>query len=528
VSTTRSVLADLHHEVRGSGPPVLFISGASGDAGHFARTAARLDDEFTTVAYDRRGCSRSAGLPDGEIMSIAAQADDAAELIEELELAPAIVFGASGGGNVALELVARRPELLRGAIVHEPALVALAGEPRSGDVDLEPIVELAAIDPRRGMEAFVRANTSDASFEALDPELRERILGNGSHFFSQELQAFVGYVPDEERIRTAGVPVRMLISQDGTPQLRRGTTRLAQQLGLTVERISGHHAPYLQRPEACADELRPILRELSGISGQHFNGVRLHYEEHGSGDPILCIHGAGGTALAWAKAVERLAQVGHVIAYDRRGCARSERPEPYERTSVTEHADDAAALLDALAGSPAVIVGRSYGASVATELALRHPERVRALVLLEGDAPPELAPAAAEWVDALAGRLGEVAAGAGVDAVAEALIGEVAGDGAWLSFPEEIRRILTDNGPAILAELNGEWWPQADATALATIDQPVLLVAGTDSPPEFREPTQAMAAVLPNARTALVAGGHLIDPAAPEVLAFIEQVLDGS
>ena len=99
MSTTTSVLADLHHEVRGSGPPVLFISGASGDAGHFARTAARLDDEFTTVAYDRRGCSRSAGLPDGEIMSIAAQADDAAELIEELELAPAIVFGTSGAAT---------------------------------------------------------------------------------------------------------------------------------------------------------------------------------------------------------------------------------------------------------------------------------------------------------------------------------------------------------------------------------------------------------------------------------------------
>jgi hypothetical protein len=46
--TTTSVLADLHHEVRGAGPPVLFISGASGDAGHFAHTAERLACEFTT------------------------------------------------------------------------------------------------------------------------------------------------------------------------------------------------------------------------------------------------------------------------------------------------------------------------------------------------------------------------------------------------------------------------------------------------------------------------------------------------
>ena len=203
-----------------------------------------------------------------------------------------------------------------------------------------------------------------------------------------------------------------------------------------------------------------------------------------------------------------------MITYDRRGCARSERPDPYERTSVAEHADDAAALLDALAAAPAVVIGRSYGATVATDLALRYPDRVRALVLLEGDAPRELAPAAAAWVDALADRLRAVAAQAGVDAVAEALIGEVRGGSAWRSFPEELRQILTLNGPAILAELQGEWWLDADAAALATIHQPALLVTATDSPPALREPTEALAAALPNARTALVGGGHLIDPAA--------------
>src|SRR5688500_3175530 len=152
------------------------------------------------------------------------------------------------------------------------------------------------------------------------------------------------------------------------------------------------------------------------------NGVRLYHEEHGSGTPILCIHGAGSSALVWADAVEKLARLGRVIAYDRRGCTRSERPEPYDRTSVAEHAEDAAALLEALAATPAVVIGRSYGATVATDLALRHPDRVRALVLLEGDAPRELAPATAAWGDALTERLREVEAQAGVDAVAEALI----------------------------------------------------------------------------------------------------------
>ena len=64
-----------------------------------------------------------------------------------------------------------------------------------------------------------------------------------------------------------------------------------------------------------------------------------------------------------------------------------------------------------------------------------------------------------------------------------------------------------------------------DAAAFATIEQPTLLVAATDSPPAGREMTEAMQRALPNARMTLVGGGHLIDPAAPEVLAFVGQIL---
>ena len=262
----------------------------------------------------------------------------------------------------------------------------------------------------------------------------------------------------------------------------------------------------------------------SASGGLSINGIRLHYEESGGGAPILCIHGAGSSALAWAGAVEKLARLGRVIAYDRRGCGRSERPEPYERTTVGEHADDAAALLEALAPAPAVVVGRSFGGWVATELALRHPGRVRALILLEPDAPG-LSPAADAWVSAFAGRIRRVAADAGVDAVGEALIVEVAGQDAWRSFPEDVRRMFTDNGPALLAELRAYEAPGADRAALAAIVQPVLLVAAADSPPEFHEPVEALAGALPDARTEMVGGGHIIDPASPVVIAFIEQVL---
>jgi esterase len=141
----------------------------------------------------------------------------------------------------------------------------------------------------------------------------------------------------------------------------------------------------------------------------HVNGVRLCYDERGSGAPILCIHGAGTSAQLWADAVEKLAQLGRAIAYDRRGYGRSERPEPCHRVNVAEHTDDAAALLDALEATPAVVVARSYGGEVASAVALRYPDRVRALVLLEA-AAVELLPPSANWTRGFRDCLRDVAA----------------------------------------------------------------------------------------------------------------------
>jgi esterase len=59
------------------------------------------------------------------------------------------------------------------------------------------------------------------------------------------------------------------------------------------------------------------------------NGVLLHYEEYGAGEPIVCIHGTGSSAVLWRDAATELAKRGRAIIYDRRGFSRSERPEPF-------------------------------------------------------------------------------------------------------------------------------------------------------------------------------------------------------
>jgi pimeloyl-ACP methyl ester carboxylesterase len=249
------------------------------------------------------------------------------------------------------------------------------------------------------------------------------------------------------------------------------------------------------------------------------NDVSLYFEQHGAGDPIVALHGAGSSAAMWVEAAAELAKRGRTILYDRRGSFRSERPEAYA-TNVHEQADDAAALIDALAAAPAIVIGRSYGGAIAVDLALRYPDRVRALVLLEGDVPAVSERAAREWAELQARLLSER------DPVraAEVLMREVLGDAGWEGIPAEVKEILIGNGPALVAEIRGGY-PDVTAAQLGTLEQPTLFVGAKDSVFDYRETAEALGAAVPSARIAWVEGGHAIDPAHPVALAFIDEVL---
>jgi esterase len=251
------------------------------------------------------------------------------------------------------------------------------------------------------------------------------------------------------------------------------------------------------------------------------NGVTLYYEEHGAGESILCIHGTGSSTALWRAAAERLGEHGRTIVYDRRGFSKSERAEPFE-ADVHLHADDAAALIDALAAGPAVVVGRSHGGEIAVDLALRYPDRVRALALLEGGGLA-LSAAMRSWTAEFRARI-FAAAEADVETVGEVLLRAVLGDADYDDVPQPVKDVFTHNGPAIAAEERAGF---LDVTAeqLGTIAQPTLIVAGRDSPPAFTAATRALAAAMPSADVAWVEGGHLIDPADPAVLGFVDEVL---
>jgi pimeloyl-ACP methyl ester carboxylesterase len=255
----------LYHEVRGSGPSLLLIMGATGYGGLFERFAQLLADEFTVVTYDRRGNGRSPLPPGWDATSPEEQADDAAALLEGLGLAPASIFGTSSGGIFALTMLVRRPESVRGAVVHEPALFALFDDPNDARENMTALIKegMEAGGPAAAFERFIRFMAGDANWEGLDPRAQERILASANTYFGVESGAFDSYMPAEETLAAVSVPIELLVSSGSLPEFAQAAGRLAERLGVEVTRTPGTHFPYLDHPDELAETVKPFLRGIT-------------------------------------------------------------------------------------------------------------------------------------------------------------------------------------------------------------------------------------------------------------------------
>jgi pimeloyl-ACP methyl ester carboxylesterase len=222
-------------------------------------------------------------------------------------------------------------------------------------------------------------------------------------------------------------------------------------------------------------------------------GVELAYSEHGSGPPVLLVHGIAADARALAPVAQALAAAARVIAHDRRGYGASGAPEPYTGTTVMEQAEDAAAVLTRLHAAGAVVAGEGFGALVALDLVQRHGALVRAAVVAD---PPLLAlvPEATEALAAQRQEVHEALRDRGPEAGVSAYLGAQA-DGEAADRARAAHRGFYADFAGLAS------WP-VTRRELRAVARPVVVLTGPGTAPAVRLAADRLAALLPEVRRA--------------------------
>jgi pimeloyl-ACP methyl ester carboxylesterase len=262
----------LYHEIRGNGPPVVFVPGAGGDAGGYEAAAQALADTYTIVTYDRRGNSRSP-KPDGwTSTSMGEQADDCAALIETLELERPAAFGSSSGGTILVSLLERHPRLLRGAVVHEPGLLSTSQIAAAFTEEATTLLReaMATGGPMEAVNRLNRWMGGDAAWEAVPKELRSRILRNSDVNVRLEAPALRSYEPDAQALAALEIPVHAAYGEETSTAnatlaswVKEGAVWVSEASGGPLHALPGGHGAYIDRAEEFAVSLRPILASIS-------------------------------------------------------------------------------------------------------------------------------------------------------------------------------------------------------------------------------------------------------------------------
>jgi pimeloyl-ACP methyl ester carboxylesterase len=240
-----------------SGHFVALVHGSMDRSAGLLRLSRQLDRDHDVLRYDRRGYGRSARI--GPPWTVEANVDDLAELID-LAAHPdrrVVVFGHSFGGNVALALAARRPELVRAVVVYETPLSWLEWWPGNS----AGAAAMAADNSSDAAEAFMRRLVGDEVWERLPASKRRERRAEGAAMVAElaDLRRVAPWSSDE-----IGVPVLALYGEHGRAHHRSAMRGLSEMIaGCRTEMIAGagHAGPHTHA-ELVAGAIRPFVASL--------------------------------------------------------------------------------------------------------------------------------------------------------------------------------------------------------------------------------------------------------------------------
>ena len=240
------------------------------------------------------------------------------------------------------------------------------------------------------------------------------------------------------------------------------------------------------------------------------DGVNIYYEVHGSGPPLLLTHGYSSTSDMWREQVEALSKHHKLVLWDMRGHGQSDYPSDPAAYSEALTVGDIAALLDQVGADKAIVGGLSLGGYMSLAFYRSHPERVRALLIIDTGPGFKKDDAREVW-NKRAYDTGDRFEREGLEV---------------LKSGSRERSSVTHRDASGLARAARGMLTQRDARvieALPDIKVPSLVVVGADDTP-FLAASDYMAAKIPGARKVVVpAAGHAVNIDQPQ--AFIDAVL---
>jgi pimeloyl-ACP methyl ester carboxylesterase len=239
-------------------PTAVVVHGSMDRAAGLLRLSRRLDATHRVIRYDRRGYGRSVDV--GPPWTVDANIDDL-EAVLAAASAPALVFGHSFGGNVALGLAARRPDLVAAVVVYETPLSWLDWWPG----DSAGAAAMAADDPGDAAEAFMRRLVGDAIWERLPASKRAERRAEGAAMVAELADLRRGAPWRGDAIVA---PVLALYGEHARPHHRAGVQGLVDmipQCRVAMVPDAGHAGPHTHA-DAVAAAMAQFALALSGDS----------------------------------------------------------------------------------------------------------------------------------------------------------------------------------------------------------------------------------------------------------------------
>ena len=240
------------------------------------------------------------------------------------------------------------------------------------------------------------------------------------------------------------------------------------------------------------------------------DGVKIHYEVHGDGPPLILTHGYSSTSAMWKEQVDALSKRHKLILWDMRGHGGSDYPDDGTLYSEALTVGDIAALLDQVGAKKAIVGGLSLGGYMSLAFYRAHPERVSALLIIDTGPGFKKDDARAAW-NKRALDTADRFDREGLEVLKSA-------------SPE--RSTVSHRDARGLALAARGMLTQRDARVIEVLPEirvPSLVVVGADDTP-FLAASDYMAAKIPGAQKVVVpAAGHAVNIDQPQ--AFIDAVL---